>query len=219
MPVARELTYAPFRGTDAVAAGFVTWRQLEGLAWRRLYRDVYCWAGLDVDRVARSYAAGLLVGERGAVSGLSAAAMWGADVCLPDAPVEVTIPPTVRLRSQPGLVVRRCVLDPGEVRLRARTPVTAPVRTAYDIARWCERVPAVVGLDALLSRRLFGIADVARYAAARPGWRGSSAVGAVLALADSGAESPMETRLRLVLVDGGLPRPVAQAAGGAVRGP
>jgi len=210
MPVARELTFAPFRGSAAVAAGFVTRRQLDGLAWRRLYRDVYRRAGLDLDTLAWCYAAGLLLDDRGAVSGLSAAALWGADVCEPGAPVEMTVPPPVHLRPPPGLVIRRSPLDPADVSLRARTPVTSPVRTGYDIARCGNRVAAVVGLDALLSRRLFGIADVARYALARPGWRGSAAVGPVLALADAGAESPMETRLRLVLVDGGLPRPVVQ---------
>src|SRR5439155_2247174 len=145
MPVARELTFAPFRGSAAVAAGFVTRRQLDGLAWRRLYRDVYRRAGLDLDTLAWCYAAGLLLDDRGAVSGLSAAALWGADVCEPGAPVEMTVPPPVHLRPPPGLVIRRSPLDPADVSLRARTPVTSPVRTGYDIARCGNRVAAVVG--------------------------------------------------------------------------
>jgi len=54
------------------------------------------------------------------------------------------------------------------------------------------------------------VVDLRAYLTANPNWPGAGRLELVLVLADGGAESPMETRLRLVLVDGGLPRPVTQ---------
>ncbi|MEU5948285.1 DUF559 domain-containing protein [Micromonospora sp. NPDC047465] len=48
------------------------------------------------------------------------------------------------------------------------------------------------------------------YADARPGWPGLPLLREVLALAEPLAESPMETRLRLLLLDAGLPPATAQ---------
>jgi hypothetical protein len=62
----------------------------------------------------------------------------------------------------------------------------------------------------MLAARLVTRAEVAAVAAARAGWPGLAQLRNVLALADPGAGSPMESRLRLVLVSGGLPRPVTQ---------
>lgn len=67
--VSRELTYAPFVGRDAVAAGPITRPQLAGSAWRRLLPDIYAWARLGLDHQAWCLAAGLHLRDRGAVSG------------------------------------------------------------------------------------------------------------------------------------------------------
>jgi hypothetical protein len=48
------------------------------------------------------------------------------------------------------------------------------------------------------------------YVRAHPGWPGARLLREVLSLAEPLTESPMETRLRLVIVDAGLPRPIAQ---------
>ena len=49
-----------------------------------------------------------------------------------------------------------------------------------------------------------------RYAQRYPGARGLKSLRTVLPLVDGGAASPRETRLRLLLVDAGLPRPTTQ---------
>jgi len=64
-------------------------------------------------------------------------------------------------------------------------------------------------VDALLHVAPYCLDDLHRLAALRH-WPGTSGLPAVLAAADEGSESPMETRARLVLVSGGLPRPVTQ---------
>jgi hypothetical protein len=206
----RELIYAPFLGRDAVAAGLLTRRQLRGAGWRRLLPDVYVAASVRLDHRAWCLAAGLFLGDRGAVSGRSAALLWGADVLPRAAPVEVTVQDPVRITPRPGLVVVRSALPPGDVTRWAGIPVTTPGRTAFDLTRRLPLVDGVVAADAMLAARMITKRDVARFAAERPGWPGLPRLRRVLALADQGAESPMETRLRLLLIAGGLPRPTTQ---------
>lgn len=68
---------------------------------------------------------------------------------------------------------------------------------------------AVVALDALAFRRFSPSALLVRRAQ-EPGARGCRKLDRVVDLADARAESPMETRLRLLLVLAGLPRPEVQ---------
>lgn len=93
--------------------------------------------------------------------------------------------------------------------------VTTPLRTAWDLARRLELVESVVAVDALARRHNrrrpgFDPADLVRLRDRRPGARGCRALDRVVALADPRAESPMETRLRLLLVLAGLPIPHVQ---------
>jgi hypothetical protein len=67
-----------------------------------------------------------------------------------------------------------------------------------------------VAIDALLNLGRLSIADAMAYAERRSTWTGAARARGALALAASGAESPMETRLRLLLVRAGLPTPVLQ---------
>jgi hypothetical protein len=67
-----------------------------------------------------------------------------------------------------------------------------------------------VCVDAMLAVRLLAPADLATSADRRAHWPGLSQVRKVLLLCDAGAESPQESRLRLILIAGGLPRPVCQ---------
>jgi hypothetical protein len=88
--------------------------------------------------------------------------------------------------------------------------VTVPVRTAFDLGRQPERVQGLIALDALCHRRLVPLPELARYAAERPRWPGVYSLRELLTLVDARAESPMETRLRLLLHDAGAPAPVPQ---------
>ncbi|HKD98740.1 MAG TPA: hypothetical protein VKB69_14270 [Micromonosporaceae bacterium] len=124
-------------------------------------------------------------------------------------PPELTMPPSRRLRN-PDLIVVRSPLAVSDIVTLSRLPVTAPERTAFDLACSLPFVEAVSAVDALLNRRVVthaAVRDFAKIAAPRPGSR--RAVRAV-EVADDGAESPMETRLRLCLVAAGLPRPETQ---------
>jgi hypothetical protein len=70
--------------------------------------------------------------------------------------------------------------------------------------------PAVVRIDALLNATQVPASAVEEIALRYGGARGIRNLRAALDLVDPGAESPQETRLRLLLVESGLPRPVTQ---------
>lgn len=66
---------------------------------------------------------------------------------------------------------------------------------------------AVVVVDMALHSRLILHAELSEWVDRRAGRRGVGAERLVLDLAEAAAESPMETRLRMLLVQSGLPRP------------
>ncbi|HEY7176390.1 MAG TPA: hypothetical protein VH442_15865, partial [Micromonosporaceae bacterium] len=215
-PVPRELRLLPFRGSLAVASKVLTWGQLRGPTWRRLLPDVYVAADVEIDHRVRCAAAILFacrasVAGRIAVSGLSAAACWGVDLLQSGAPVELTVPPAVRIRSRPGeLRVVRSHLSPSDVAAFGSLVLTSPERTTLDVIRRSGRADGVVLLDAMLRRRIVTVPGLRDASATWLGRRGGLRIMEALRLAEPLSESPMETRSRLVLVDGGLPRPVAQ---------
>ena len=102
-------------------------------------------------------------------------------------------------------------LVPGEVVEVDGMPVTSPARTAFDIGRrMTSRLQAVQRLDALSNATDVKINEVEAVMVDHPGARGLLRLRGVLPLMDGGAESPQETRTRLVLIDAGLPKPRTQ---------
>jgi very-short-patch-repair endonuclease len=89
---------------------------------------------------------------------------------------------------QSGIVVRSYELRADEVMHIRGMRLTTPARTAFDIKP----------------------ADIQATADAWPGARGVRRLTSLLGLVDGGAESPRETRLRLVLVNAELPKPETQ---------
>jgi very-short-patch-repair endonuclease len=117
-----------------------------------------------------------------------------------------------------GLKIHIGGLSPADVRTFGWIPVTSPLRTSWDLAQWLDPVEAVVLVDALLRKQVVSVADMVTYARVRAGNRGWRRLLAVAELADPGAESPQESRLRVRLVMAGIPKPVTQhvvARGGA----
>lgn len=88
--------------------------------------------------------------------------------------------------------------------------VTTPARTAFDIGRHLLPIRAVPILDALVNASGVKVAAVQLLADRYPGGRGVSRLRGTLELVDGGAESPPESRLRLLIVDAGLPPPETQ---------
>jgi hypothetical protein len=92
----------PFRGSDAIKAGLITRAMLRGPGWHRLFRDIYVRAD-SLDDVAWCLAAALLLPKGGAISGSSAALLWGVQP-FPVAVIEVhvTVQRGTRVRPQPA---------------------------------------------------------------------------------------------------------------------
>lgn len=202
-----RLGEVPFRGSVAVAAGLLTARQLGTSAWRRLFRDVYVRADTAVDHQTLCRAGALLLPTGAAVSHRSAALLHGASILGWNQPVEIT---SAAALNHPGLRVFRSPLAGGDVWNRAGLPVTSPVRTAFDLARGPDLVDAVIGVDAMLARRVIVLPHLHAYLDAHRNWSGLRRARRAIALARAGVESAMETRLRLTVVDGGLPEPTVQ---------
>lgn len=87
---------------------------------------------------------------------------------------------------------------------------TTPARTAFDIGRGLQPEKSIPILDALLAATGIDAAAIEAVAQSWPGVRGVKRIRSILGLLDGGAESPQETRLRLILVRGGLPKPTTQ---------
>lgn len=199
----------PFRGTEAVSAGLVTRRVLRGPRYRRLFPDVYAPASLAPDLALRSRAAYLWAGGQGILGGYSAAQLLGADCAPRDAPAEVILSRT-HCRAPAGLLVRQDRLADDEWRTAQRIDLTEPIRTAYDLARRPPLTEAVVALDAMCGRFGFDPAEVLALGERYPRARGARRLADAVPLVEPRAGSAMESRLRMVLLLGGLPRPIAQ---------
>ncbi len=199
-----------FDGPAAVAAGLITRTQLQGKAWRRLVRGVYADALLPVTHELRCQAvAAHLLPDGGAIAGRSAATLLGPGLARPVEPVEVIAPEAGRPRVR-DVIAHAGHLDPAERCLIRGIPVTTPLRTCWDLTQWLDPIEAVVLLDRIVRAGLVTEATLSAHAAARRGTYGSVRFAQTVALVNGRAESPQESRLRVMMVLAGLPMPQVQ---------
>lgn len=213
MPVPRRpevLRGRVFRSRDVVARGLLTPDALRSSAWRRLYRGVYADASLPQGHGLRVAGASLIVPADAVFARRTAAFLLGAEALVDaNTPVEVTVPPGRRFGPVAGLRIREAPLPDVDVRRARGFRCTTATRTAADIARHEPPADAVPALDVLFHRRIAVPDEVRAAVAAMPVGRGSRLAREALALADGRAESPPESRLRMLLFQAGLP-PVPQ---------
>jgi very-short-patch-repair endonuclease len=120
------------------------------------------------------------------------------------APVEVTVPPGTSFGPVAGLRIRRGPLPASDVTVIAHRPCTSELRTALDLARFETMVDGVVALDILLGRRIVRASELGEAVAELAPGRGTRRARRVIELADGRAESPQESRLRVLLSLAGL---------------
>lgn len=195
--------HEPIIGSEALAAGTLT---RGALRWNytAILPDVYIRRGAPIDILVKARAAWLWTGRRGVIAGATAAALYGVRPIDDNAPIELI---ASARRPQPGFVVRDERIDGDEVNARAWAPLTTPARTALDVARRMRLQEAVVCLDILSAKTDVSAEDVAPLEARYEAARGMGSAHRAIRLMDGGARSPDETRLRLSLIDAGLPRP------------
>ncbi|MFI9404398.1 endonuclease domain-containing protein [Nocardia sp. NPDC052316] len=104
----------------------------------------------------------------------------------------------------------RTIIEPAECCEVDGFRVTTPARTAFDLGRRLPRDQAVPILDALCSATGLNPREVADLIRDHPGVRGVARLSNILPLIDAGAESPQESRTRLLLIDDGLAAPTTQ---------
>lgn len=164
----------------------------------------------DVYLRARTRAA--LAGRRDAVAcNLTAARLLGLDG-LPRSrtgePVHILLPARATRHQADGVLAHFGDLPAGDVLYLGGIPVTGVGRTLADLVLRADRNAAIAILDAALHvGAVLDLDDVRRATAGRPGTR---RVDQYWRLVDGRAESPLETRLRLILVDAGLAPPHLQ---------
>ncbi|GLZ45398.1 hypothetical protein Acsp06_15830 [Actinomycetospora sp. NBRC 106375] len=192
----------PFRGSVAVRAGATTWRRLDGPAFDRLGYDTYVAAGTVLDLRGRATAAALAV-PGAVVGGYAAADILGADCAPRDATVELVVGRR-RLRAREGVRLRQDVLAEGETMPFDGVTVTSPRRTMFDLACTVDHDEAVAVVDGLGRRFRIAPESLLSYPAARDNPRGGRRLAAVVADADTRAESRPETLARLTMRRAGL---------------
>jgi very-short-patch-repair endonuclease len=145
----------------------------------------------------------------GVFSGLTAAWLHELPVN-PSEPVEMTLPPGAPIAGRASMRIRRATLAEKDVKTAKGFRVTAIERTLADLSATQTLTEVVVLAEAATHARLTTRSRLAAAARAASGRPGVSTFRRVVDLVESATESPMETRLRMLLLLAGLPRPVAQ---------
>lgn len=189
-----------FSGAEEVAAGRLNRYQLR-TRYHQVFRDVYVPRGMKLTPVDKAVAAWLWSGRRATVAGLSAAALHGSEWIDANHPAELN---QSSQHKTPGIVLHSNVLWDDETCLLRGIAVTTPHRTAFDLGRRKGLTTAVIRIDALLQATELKIPDVQVLIQRHKGVRGLVQLRRVLDLADYGAESPQDTRLRLLYTEAGM---------------
>jgi len=194
----------PFTRAEARAAG-ISARQVSGGRYQRLFHDLYVSADLVVTPEVRASAVLKICPPGSQASHFTAAELWGATV--PSQPQTHVSCPQPGMRSgRRGVGSHRLSRDARVVRFRG-IRVSSPEQTFIDLACTLSLVDLVVLGDSLVKTKR---TTVGRLVDAVKAWggRGSRPARRAVGFVRSGVDSPMETRLRMLMVLAGLPEPV-----------
>lgn len=181
--------------------------RLRSSAFRQVFHGVHLPAQAPDDTWTRAHAALSLVGPRAVASHATAAHLWGAVV--PDVPdVHLTVATAPERHTLRDITFHVCQgLEYGHHVRGVR--VTSPEQTFIDLARSLSLVDLVVVGDCLV-RLGHTTPDGLRETCRRSSLKGSVAARRAAAFVRDGAESAMETRVRMLMVLAGLPEPELQ---------
>lgn len=202
-PVPHQLRGRPFLRSDARRAG-LSGQVLRGRRFRQLFRSVYVSAEVTDCLAMRVDAVRLLLSDDAVVSYHTAALLRGLPV-----PATDRLHLTVRAGGRPARIGGVCVHQgsPAAVARDAR-PLSAPAENFLELAESLSLVDLVVLGDAMVRRGFVSCAELVEAAASTGRRRGVRLARLAAALVRPLVDSPMETRLRLLIVFAGLPEPV-----------
>lgn len=203
----------PFAASQALEAGLVTRYALRP-EFKMIVPGVYAVKGTQLSRWDFIRAVGIWAPADAVVGGWSAAFLhgehWfsteqGRGVVDIFSSVEPRVPVGVRERRLRQPIASADVCEIGGIR------VTAPARTAVDVARWTAGADRkICAVDSVCFATHTGLHAVADAASRMPGQHGVSRVVRLLDSCDADAHSPQESLLRLRIERSSLPQPTSQ---------
>jgi len=194
----------PFTTAQARSHG-ITLRELAGPDYEKLFRGVHARRGAGPRALLRAKGA-LLVHPPGAVaSRWTAARLLGVPVPY-DELEHVTVSSEDDRRRRQGIRCHIAQLSAAEVQVVQGVRITAPLRLFVDVAEFLSLVDLVVAGDWMVRHRLVTVERLVRFTRDSTIAHAGRARRAASYVRDR-VDSPMETRLRLLLVLAGLPEP------------
>ncbi|VAZ61315.1 hypothetical protein [Mycobacterium kansasii] len=170
----------------------------------RVWYGVY--SARTPDLLGRLAALDVFMGRRAVACLGTAAALYGFDT--ENTTAIHVLDPGVRMRPTVGLMVHQ--RTGARLQRVSGRLATAPAWTAVEVARQLRRPRALATLDAALRSTRCTRSEIESAVIEQRGRRGIVAVRDLLPFADQRAESAMESEVRLVINDHGLPVPELQ---------
>ena len=144
------------------------------------------------------------------VSHESAAEAWGIELVTPAPQPTITVPRSYARVPVKGTRVYRRDLTTEEVAEHEGLRLTTPLRTVLDLGRSLPLGEAVAAGDSALRLDLVRLDVLHRTVQRLPPGRGSTRLRRAVALLDPAAGSVLESLLRVVFAEAGLPAPETQ---------
>jgi hypothetical protein len=173
--------------------------------FHKIFWDSYVLREVKITPLVRAQAVLKLVPTGSHISHHTAAELWGA-VVPDDGSTHICLPSDRRRQVRKG-VKSHCGNGPAHTTLRKGIPISTPEQTFLDLAAaGLTLVDLVVAADGMIK---VGHTTAERLIEAAAEWhgRGCRVARRAAGLARNDADSPAETRLRLLLVLAGLPEP------------
>lgn len=201
-PKAALDTSTPFTRTQALEAG-ITLRDLRGPKYVRLHTGVFVSADVEVTPLVRAAAALVPFGPEAFASHATAARVWGFPIpTLPEEHVTVVVERERRKRSD--IVCHYA--ENGWIRTFEGVRVSAAEQTFVELATLLPLVELVVVGDHLVRRGILSVSALRKFCAATT-MPGAAKARLAAAYVRERVDSPMETRVRMLIVLAGLPEP------------
>jgi len=196
----------PFTLDDARAAG-LSRGALRGSAWRRIASRLYVPTSgpMDTWKLLKTWKR--LLPTEAVFSARTAVWMHGLPLKVSDVVYVVTPPRTTIHRA--GVLARRCRLAESDVVTVKGLRATTLHRALADLCFYEQPVEVLVAIDMALHKRLTDRDKLLQFARTAVGIK-RIRLFRLLAELGEPAQSPMETRLRWLLREAGLPRPLVQ---------
>lgn len=204
-PIPAALIGSPFRLADAAEAG-VSRSQLRGARYSSPVRGVHVVGRLSaLDEICS--AASLALPSSAVFCDDTAAALFRLPTPKTAGVLHVVTPPGVAVVRRRGIAGHIRELAADDVTSVGGVPVTTAARTFVDVAAKYPRAALVALGDAILRAGLATVAELGGVLDQQCGRRGVRRARQLLDLLNGRSESAMESILRLLLIDGGLPIP------------